>query len=100
MPPYCSHIALILCLASAGQPLLASPTLPATPRRAPAQVRQTAPASPLGWLWNHLTTVWAAAGCGIDPSGVACASSLAPSGHTMAVPPAPAGCGIDPDGHC
>jgi len=99
MPSQLSRIVLVLCLTSAGTPLIASPAPRANPNWVPTPVRQMAPAGPLGWLWNHLTAFWAAAGCGLDPSGVACgASSLAPGGQAKAVTPAPAGCGIDPSG--
>jgi len=99
MPSQLSRIALALCLASAGSSLLASQAPHTRPGRVPAPAPQTEPAGPLGWLWNQLITVWDAAGCGLDPDGVKCSSSLAPGGYATAVPPAPAGCGIDPDGH-
>jgi len=96
--PRLSHLVLTLCLA-ATSPLLAAPVPQVLTPKVPAPVRTTAPPDLLGRLWQHLTAVWGAEGCGMDPNGAKC------SARTIMVPliavvPADAGCGMDPDGLC
>lgn len=78
---------LVLCLALAVSPLQAAePGL---------YTRHVSPGSAL-WeflarAWTHLTSVWAANGCLIDPSGRCQPSSTAEADN---------GCGLDPSGRC
>lgn len=93
------RLLLTAWLALAGSPLLAATTPQAVAQRAagPAQTVMASPSS-LSQLWHHLTTLWAAIGCGLDPNGVKCASSGAPPAAVTATTPADIGCGIDPNG--
>jgi hypothetical protein len=88
-----SCLVLFMCLVIA-TPLLAFPARKEAPR-APAHLQATALSEKLAWVWQHLTALWEAEGCGIDPDGKPqCAS--APSHTAVALPPE--GCGIDPNG--
>jgi len=93
-----SPLVLVLSLVFV-PPLLGSPNRPRNEvLRAP---RQTAAWAELaGGVWQHLTSLWATAGCIIDPNGARCvASPTSPTGGTLvAQPPAPAGCILDPNG--
>jgi hypothetical protein len=70
-------------------------------------VASAAPSSPdelrahssagLTTFWSLLTTLWAEAGCILDPSG-GCAVTQSTAPATPAFPDA--GCWIDPNGHC
>lgn len=82
---------------------LATPLCEAASRgSAPDHAGRTSPASfQLLGVWEWVTSLWAKAGCGIDPNG-ACAPSPTPPGHSAVPAPsgssADAGCGIDPGG--
>ncbi len=63
----------------------------------------------LSRLWQLVTSVWAEAGCGIDPSGycgegptyLEAGCGIDPSGHCgAAASTRQEGCGIDPNGNC
>lgn len=93
-------------------------TAAASPRASQPEPDRAAPpvSRLLNDLWQHLTALWGAAGCGIDPSGVKCQAGTNgalrpgdegcgadPSGircQTGALTPVEEGCGLDPSGHC
>jgi hypothetical protein len=107
-------VVLTLTLALTGTSLAASAS-PRAPQRAP-DWEAPAVSRLLSGLWQHLTALWGAAGCGADPSGVKCQAGTNgvvtpveegcgadPSGarcQAGAVTPVPAGCGLDPSGLC
>jgi hypothetical protein len=99
MPRHSSRLVLIVGLTIAASPLLATPRHPTVTPRAP--LVEQAPGQPLAGLWQHLTRLWGALGCGLDPNGVRCAAdntaTLLPT--ITASTPADLGCGADPDGH-
>jgi hypothetical protein len=86
---------IALCLVL-GSPLLGSPSAGAgkAAQRAPLRTETAASRDLMGRVWQRLTVLWAAAGCGLDPDGARCAAS---SGGTLVAQP-PAGCGLDPNG--
>jgi len=96
MPRHRSFLVVVLCLAL-GSPLLAS-TAPRKAMRG-APVPSQALSGQLGRLWQRLTALWGAEGCGIDPNGKPLCAP-APTGSTAVTPLVPEGCGIDPDGRC
>ena len=90
--------------------LLVSPLVSAGERRGtgePANARAAARTSWdfVGQLWSSITSLWAGAGCSIDPSGGNCQSSQAAKGvggrqGSLTNVRAQAGCSIDPSGDC
>ena len=93
-----SRLVLTGWLVIVGSPLLGAPNPRAAAPRAPSvQATVTSPGS-LSQFWQHLTSLWAAIGCGADPNGVKCASDTTPPAAVTATTPANIGCGADPDG--
>ena len=94
-------IAFAAWLAISAAPLLAaqSPRVvaPSVPRSSQASV---ASAAPVAQFWDHLTRLWAAVGCGLDPNGAKCATDPAGTSPTAVIPTTPSdlGCGLDPNG--
>jgi hypothetical protein len=86
MPRPRRNLASLLLAASLLTPWAAS----AAPS-SPVELRAHSSAG-LTTFWSLLTTLWAEAGCIIDPNGGGCA------GPKAAVPDL--GCGIDPNGGC
>jgi len=100
MSRHSSRFFLTLVLAIAASPLLAAPSPRTATPRAPVAVQAMAPSSvrPFAQLWRHLTSLWGALGCGIDPNGIKCASSTTQPTTITATTPTDLGCGLDPDG--
>ncbi len=75
--------------------ILASPLQGAAPRSsAPERASRTSPASRhLPGLWDWLTSLWAKAGCCIDPGGL-----CAPAANPPASSNTDEGCSLDPGG--
>jgi hypothetical protein len=92
-----SPLLLALCLVI-GSPLLGAPSAAKEVQRAPHHT-QTAPADDrLSRFWQHLTALWGAEGCGLDPDGARCAKATS-TGNIVVVPqPLPEGCVIDSNG--
>lgn len=94
-----SLLLLVLCLVI-GSPLLgAQSSTRKEIQRAPDRTQTTAAVDRLSQLWQHLTALWGAEGCGLDPNGAHCsATSTGSTGRLVVSQPPPEGCGLDPDG--
>jgi hypothetical protein len=89
---------LVLCLVI-GSPLLGAQSGTRKEiQRAPHRT-QTAPVGDrLSQLWQHLTALWGAEGCGLDPDGARCAKTTTSTGSVVVQQPSPEGCILDPNG--
>jgi hypothetical protein len=98
MPRSVPRLLLATYLAIAAAPLVATPR----PRTAVPEVRRASQPAPAasGGVWQHLTALWGAIGCGIDPDGLKCSPSTSGTPPTAATPTTSGDIGaiIDPDG--